>query len=207
MQFAQSLIAHLVCFQVWTILDGQSHNIANQQRKSEATVEPGTAIDRVPRWPSLPPPVGDPENSRSAARRSLDELMASRLGESRDVWRNVLGPLLERDEACRLLGVGSGHDIDVLVRDKQLLALPTHEGDTVFPAFQFGRDGKPYPVISRVIDILDPVVESPYMIASWLKSRKADLGDRTPIEWLELGRDPRRIVAEARQSAAHLAHS
>jgi len=133
--------------------------------------------------------------------------MESRRAESRAVWRAFLGPLLSQTEVQDLIGAASAQDVDALVQERRLLALPTHEGDVVYPAFQFRADGSPYPVIRRVIEILGPVVESPYMIASWLKSRKADLGGRTPIDWLEMGKDPRRVVTEARLSASHLAHS
>jgi hypothetical protein len=150
---------------------------------------------------------GAQNDDRSPARRSFDELMESRRANSGAVWRAFLGPLLSRTEVQELIGAESAGEIDALVAEQRLLALPTHEGDVVYPAFQFRADGTPHPVIGRVIEILSPVVESPYMIASWLRSKKADLGGRTPLEWLEKGRDPRRVVVEARLSASHLAHS
>ena len=80
--------------------------------------------------------------------------MESRRAESRAVWQAFLGPLLSREEARQRLGLASDQEIDVLVREKRLLALPTLEGDTIYPAFQLAANGQPYPTIARVIEIL-----------------------------------------------------
>jgi hypothetical protein len=152
-------------------------------------------------------PGGPAADDRSPARRSFDALMESRRDESRRVWEAFLGPLLSREQVRRLLRVESDQEVEDLVQGKQLLALPTDEGNTVYPAFQFGQNGKPYPAIARVIELLDSVAITPYTIASWLMSPKPYFGGTSAIRWLEMGRDPRRVVAEARLAAAHMARS
>ncbi len=150
---------------------------------------------------------GAQNDARSLARRSFDELMESRSADSGAVWRAFLGPLLSQTEVQQLIGADSANEVDALVAEQRLLALPTHEGDVVYPAFQFRADGSPYPVVGRVIEILGPVAVTPYTIASWLMSPKPYFRGTSPIHWLEMGRDPRRVVAEARLAAAHMTHS
>lgn len=133
--------------------------------------------------------------------------MESRRGESLAVWQAFLGQFLSKSEVQELIGAETASEVDALVEDGRLLALPTHEGDVVYPAFQFRADGTPYPTIGRVIEILGPVAVTPYTIASWLMSPKPYFRGTSPIHWLEMGRDPRRVVAEARLAAAHMTHS
>ena len=83
--------------------------------------------------------------------------------------------------------------------------MPTRDEEVAYPAFQFASDGTLHPAIARIIDILGVVVATPYTIASWLQSPRAQLDGETPIRWLQLGRDPERAIAEARITAAHLA--
>ena len=119
-------------------------------------------------------------------------------------WRDLLGPLLSSEDVQRLLGTQTRQEFNALVRQKRLLALPTKRG-VVFPAFQFTSDGTPHPAIATVVDILADRVATPYTIASWLKSPKDDLGGETPMRWLELERDPERVIAAAQVTAARLA--
>ena len=88
---------------------------------------------------------------------------------------------------------------------RRLLALPTREGDVVYPAYQFNKTGTVYPDIERNISIFDGVVATPYTIASWLRGPKKYLGGNAPIQWLELERDPEPVLAGAEVAAARLA--
>jgi hypothetical protein len=49
------------------------------------------------------------------------------------------------------------------------------------------------------------VVETPYTIASWLKSPKESLEGETPLRWLERGSKPDLVIEAAKLTAARLA--
>lgn len=126
-------------------------------------------------------------------------------GEGQDPWPELLGPLLDRREVQRVLRVDGPEDVEDLTTTGRLLGLPNRNGDVLFPAFQFGADGTLSPTIGRVLAILEPVVVTPYSIASWPRSPKDHLDGRTPIEWLERGLDPEQVIAAAELAAARLA--
>jgi hypothetical protein len=125
-------------------------------------------------------------------------------GDGEERWRALLGPLLDRVEVQQRLGLGAA-DVRTMEAGGRLLALPTESGDVVFPAFQFGPDGKVEPTIGRVLAILLPVVVTPYTVASWLRSPRDDLGRQTPLDWLAAGHDPDQVIAAAELTAARLA--
>lgn len=121
-------------------------------------------------------------------------------------WREVLGPLLGVDEVQQRLGLSSRRELDKMVRRNQLLALPTPDGQIVYPAFQFDEHGRVYPSIERIMRIFDGIVQTPYTVASWLRGPKDYLEGETPIRWLQLERDDDPVIAGAEVAAARLAH-
>ena len=139
------------------------------------------------------------------ARRTVEQLVAAQRATGGDPWRELLGRLLSISEVQQLIGAKTVREVSGLVETKRLLALPTKRSGLLFPAFQFTHDGRLNPTIGDVIAILADSVVTPYMIASWLKSPNDDLGGASPVRWLELGRDPSRVLAEARVVAARLA--
>lgn len=121
-----------------------------------------------------------------------------------DPWRELLGAVLDRREVERLLNLGTQGELDDLVAESRLLALPAKRGELLFPAFQFGPNGSLNQTIIKVMTILRPVVVTSYTIASWLRSPKEQLGGKTPVEWLDLGNDPESVIAAAELAADHL---
>lgn len=91
------------------------------------------------------------------------------------------------------------------MKRRRLLALDASNGRKLFPSFQFGRGGRPYPEVAEVIEIFSDVVETPYTIASWFVSPQDLLEGRTPVEWLRSGRDPALLLKAARRAAGVLA--
>ena len=144
---------------------------------------------------SLPEDALELQDPRDLGRR------AASLAVSEAAWRKVLGPLLETGQVQELL---NPQEVSDLTRKGCLLALPGFGGRKLYPAFQLSPDGRPYPEIAKVLEILSDVVETPYTIASWLVSPQDLLGGETPIAWLRAGKDSSQILAAARRSAGEL---
>ena len=105
---------------------------------------------------------------------------AALLAVAESAWGQVLGPLFDTDQTRTILGVGSRQAVHDLMKRRRLLALDASNGRKLFPAFQFGRGGRPYPEVAEVIDIFSDVVETPYTIASWFVNPVFSFGS-TPI--------------------------
>lgn len=86
---------------------------------------------------------------------------------------------------------------------ERLLRLEMRDGEIGYPVFQFDGRRK-LPGIREVIDILGPVVASPWTIASWLTSPAAALDGRAPVQILRDGRIEA-VTAAARRTAEALA--
>ena len=174
--------------------------------RAVATVEPDRSTRAVTTVDNPLPPdhLVSPEERRY--REELRAFVQSQHAGDEDPWRTFLGPLLDAEQVRSLLGVPSLEAVDNLVRAKRVLALPTSTDEVFYPAFQFDRDGQPYPAIAMIIRILDDVAVTPYTIASWLKSPNDYLEGESPIGWIELGRDQDRVLQEAKYAAEHMAH-
>lgn len=123
-----------------------------------------------------------------------------------DVWRSVLGRLLDEDEVKRVLDLKSITEVRELSTQGVLLSLYAPGKSMLYPAFQFTENGRPYAEISRVLKIFSGAAESPYTIAAWFVSPDPLLDQRTPAEWMHAGRDPELLLEAARRSAAPLLH-
>jgi hypothetical protein len=120
-------------------------------------------------------------------------------------WIRVLGPLLDVEEARRVLHLKNAREVGALQTKGQLLALSSFDGQTLYPAFQLSPSGKPYPEVARVLEIFSGAVETPYTIASWFVSPQDLLNDKTPAAWLQEGGDPTLLLEAARRTAWRLA--
>lgn len=139
------------------------------------------------------PELGDP---RALGRR------AALLAVAGAAWRRHLGPLLNTKQVADLLGVGTRQAVNDRVKRRRILALPTEDRELAYPAFQFGKTGKPYPAVAPVLEALTAARLSPHTIASWFVTPQATLDDLTPARWLTEGRDTDRLLAAAYRSAA-----
>lgn len=83
--------------------------------------------------------------------------------------------------------------------DGKVFALSLGRTDR-YPAFQFGEDGKPLPIISRVIEVFGD--RSPWTIALWFASGSGWLGGSRPVDVLL--RRPDEVVEAARRSVEAL---
>jgi len=141
--------------------------------------------------------LGDPkELGRRAA------LMAA----AEAAWKKHLGPLLEAKQVQELLGVGTRQAVSDLRSRGRLLGLTRQDGRVVYPAFQFGPGGRPFPELPQILELLgEGATLDPWTQASWFVSPQALLEGATPAAWLRRKREPERVVRAARRTAARLA--
>lgn len=142
-----------------------------------------------------------------------------RRGEATKQW--LLDSLVSADEAKRRLRLGltGTNDLITMVRNHQILALPTpaSTGPDIttpaqaiatyqFPAFQFTPEGAVYPVVADVVQVLAEVSATPYTAAYFLTSTQQALGGRRPAECLDDPEAQRTIRNMARGLATRLSH-
>jgi hypothetical protein len=114
-------------------------------------------------------------------------------------WMDQLGPAYRQADVAVLLTKSK----QAVSSDRRLLRLVMRSGGVGYPAFQF--DGRrPLPGIAEVVEILGPVVETSWTIASWLTSPQPDLGGERPVNLLRLG-DETPVIASAHRFARALA--
>jgi hypothetical protein len=131
---------------------------------------------------------------------------AALLATAEAVWGRHLGPLFDVEQVKTLLAVGSRQAVSDLAKRGRLLALDASGGRKLYPAFQFGPDGRPYPELAQVLALFEGAVETPYTVASWLVSPQDLLEGETPAAWMRARRDPEPLHEAARRAAAALAH-
>lgn len=131
---------------------------------------------------------------------------AALLATAEAVWGRQLGPLLDVEQVKAVLAVGSRQAVSDLARRGRLLALDATGGRKLYPAFQFGLDGRPYPELAQLLAGFRDAVETPYTVASWLVSPQDLLEGETPAAWMRSRRDPERLLEAGRRAAAALAH-
>jgi hypothetical protein len=149
---------------------------------------------------SLPEDAPELKNPEALGRR------AALLAVAEASWGQVLGPLLDVEQAQILLNVKSRQAVSDLAKRGRLLALGGTGGRKLYPAFQFGPSGRPHPEVAKVLSIFDGVVETPYTIASWFVSPQDLLEGENPAAWLRSRRDPEMVFEAARRAADKLAH-
>ena len=120
------------------------------------------------------------------------------------IWSEILGPLLVVEQVRSLMGLDSSHAVRELSRKECILALYGSAGQDLYPTFQFGPDGQPYPEMAKVVAAFSEAVETPYTIASWFVSPQDLLDGETPLTWMRSQKDPSRLLAAARRSAGEL---
>lgn len=146
----------------------------------------------------LPPAYREAETQAALGRR------AALLAVADALWRDRLGPMLDVAEVKTLLGVGTRQAVHDFARRGRLLALPGPGGRILYPAFQFRRGGRPYDVLPDLLKRFRDAGVRPHTLAAWFKTPQGLLGGRTPVAWMEAGRDPATLLEAARRTAARL---
>jgi hypothetical protein len=130
---------------------------------------------------------------------------AALLAAAETLWGRQVGGLRSLQDVQALLGVSRRQAVHDLVQRGRLLGLPLREGRIVYPRFQFGPNGRPFPALGSVLAAFRAVEANPWTIASWCTTEQPELQGLTPAEWLAQGRDAERLAEAARHAAAPLA--
>lgn len=117
-------------------------------------------------------------------------------------WIAQLGPLLDLEQAILILSDHRG--VSELTAQGFLLALDAPGGGSLYPAFQFRPNGRPYTEIARILEIFHKAVETSYTVASWFVSPQDDLEGKTPAAWMQSGHEAERLYKAARHAAVRL---
>jgi len=131
---------------------------------------------------------------------TLAEKMAASLPASH-IYNDISGPFYDTAGLTRWLGV-SRQAVHQKVAKHALLACPTADGGTVYPAWQFLPGGATIPALAEVLSTLAEGTEDAWMLALWMQAPSDLLGEDRPSDWLRKGGDPQRVLAMARDTAA-----
>lgn len=113
-----------------------------------------------------------------------------------------VGPFYDAAGVRSWLGVTS---VDLSERRAlhTVLACPTADGQVLYPAWQFQRDGALLPGLRDVLETLSIGTCDEWTWALWLTSRvPGQLDGKSAVQWLTEGRDPSPVVNFARQDAS-----
>lgn len=112
-------------------------------------------------------------------------------------WTVQLGPVYRDAAVAALLGKSK----EAVSVDRRLLRLELRSRVIGYPAFQF--DGRQQaPAVSEIVELLDPVLDTSWTIASWLTSPQPDLAGNRPLDLLRSGRSIDAFAAARRVAAA-----
>ena len=116
-------------------------------------------------------------------------------------WDEAIGPFYETAALATWLGL-TRQRIHQLASSNDILALKTGDGKTtLYPAWQFGRQGEMLPGLREVLTILQPALDSPWTVAGWLNAHSES--EPSAAELLKAG-ETEHVLDEARDDARHL---
>jgi hypothetical protein len=118
------------------------------------------------------------------------------------VWHVRFGPLLDTRWAQALLQIPTWAGVQELIERQELLAIDSHDGQTLIPLFQCGEDGRPRPWLQPVMRALAEVDFRGWKVATWLFTPNPDLEGRSALAWLTAGRDLGPVLASAPNAPA-----
>lgn len=130
----------------------------------------------------------------------LAEKMAASLPASH-TYNDISGPFYDTAGLTRWLGI-SRQAVHQKVTKHALLACPTADGVTVYPAWQFLPNGATIPALPEVLSTLAEGTDDAWMIALWMQAPSDLLDETRPSDWLRTGGAPQRVLAMARNTAA-----
>lgn len=121
-----------------------------------------------------------------AAATSTPPAVLSAVADQELRWRDIQARhgLLDSGEVADLARSSArnraGHASHLRTSGKALAVF--RGGRYMFPGFQFAADGRVYPVIGKVIEVMTGQGWAPESIVEWMDSPNGYLGGRTPIE-------------------------
>jgi hypothetical protein len=124
---------------------------------------------------------------------------AQRNAEARQELIEEFG-LRDSDQVANLAGSTASNRSATASRwlaSRRIFAV-NHRGARLNPSFQFGTDGRPRPVIARVLEVFEPYGLDGWEIALWFTTASGWLDDRRPVDLLT--GEPDRVVDAARHT-------
>ena len=109
------------------------------------------------------------------------------------------GPFYDAAGLATLRGV-TRQAIHAQMKKRHILGVKTGDGDTLFPAFQFGPRGEPLPQLREVLSALVPGDVDGWGSALWLNTPVTRFSGRTAVELLRAG-DVSPVLAAAAHDA------
>lgn len=137
-------------------------------------------------------------NTTSATASSAAAQQAVRNAEARQELLDEFGAI-DSEQVARLAGSNAKNRSATASRylaNGQVFGIE-HGGVRYFPAFQFGADGRPRPVIAQVMEALEPYGLDGWELALWFTTASGWLDDRRPVDVLD------EAPAEVVSAAAH----
>jgi hypothetical protein len=129
---------------------------------------------------------------------SVGAQQAQRNTEARQLLIDEFG-LLDSEELAKHAGSKAKNRSATASRwlaDSQVFAVE-HLGQRYFPAFQFGADNRPRPIVRRVLEVLEPYGMDGWQTALWFTTATGWLDDQRPVDLLATAPDD--VVAAAGQ--------
>jgi Lsr2 len=112
----------------------------------------------------------------------------------------LTGPFYDTAGLTKWLDV-SRQALDDRTKKGTLLMCPLQDGTRVYPAWQFRNNRTTVPHLARVLKILRVGAESPWTVATWLRTPLSKLGGVDPVSWLDRGGEPEAVLTAARADA------
>ena len=108
--------------------------------------------------------------------------------------------LLDSEQLARAAGSTASNRSATASRwlaEKRIIAVE-HRGARLYPGFQFGTDGRPRPVIKRILEVFEPYGLDGWATALWFTTATGWLDDQRPVDLLT--KSPDRVVDAARHA-------
>jgi hypothetical protein len=106
---------------------------------------------------------------------------------NQEFWTSRIGALYDANGVLKLTKLSK-----TALRDRlaalEILAVTTVDGDVLFPAFQFGDDGKLLPAAATVTHLLEPIADDSWDVALWLNTRTSRFDGRRAVDEMRAGR-------------------
>lgn len=97
-----------------------------------------------------------------------------------------IGPFYDTAGLCAWKNV-SRQAIHRQMSKRKILGLKTADNELIYPAWQFGTDGRPLPNLDVVLNSMDPNGVDLWGDALWLRTPAEQLGGLSPAELLRAG--------------------
>lgn len=156
--------------------------------------EVGELLDgKLHRLVEIDPAIADTDPAE------LAEQLVSAVPTRHDLDR-LTGPFYDTAGLTKWLDV-SRQALDDRTKKGTLLMCRLQDGTRVYPAWQFRNNRTTVPHLAEALKILRVGAESPWTVATWLRTPLSKLDGVDPVSWLDRGGEPEAVLAVARADA------